>query len=185
MTRLGFLAALGGVALAQNKKKVHKQTEADPGTGNKGYDRLVREIRHELIMLPNVSVFDDLAFVVEGYNVTLLGAVTRPVLKSSAENVVKRIEGVERIDNRIEVLPLSPQDDRIRVAAARVVFGHPSLNRYALQAIPPIRIIVKNGNLTLSGVVATEADKNIAGIEANTVPGVFKVTNDLRIDKGR
>ncbi len=186
LTRTGFLASLGGLAIAQQaKRKVYKQAEADPGTGNRAYDRLVREIRHELIMLPNITVFDDLSFSVDGYNVTLMGSVTRPTLKSSAENVVKKIEGVERIENKIEVLPLSPQDDRIRVVAARVVFGHPSLNRYALQAIPPIRIIVKNGNLALEGVVANEGDKNIAGIEANSVPGVFKVTNNLRIDKGK
>lgn len=182
MTRTGFLAALGGAGFAQEKKKVYKPLDSEQDTGNRAYDRLVREIRHELIMLPYISVFDNLSFMVDGYNVTLMGSVTRPTSKSSAENVVKKIEGVEKVDNKIEVLPLSPQDDRIRVMAARVVFGHSSLNRYALQAVPPIRIIVKNGDLTLEGIVANEGDKNIAGIEANSVPGVFKVTNNLRLE---
>lgn len=114
----------------------------------------------------------------------LFGQVTRPTLKSDAERVVKQIEGVERVINNIEVLPVSPNDDRIRLEAFRAIYGHPSLNRYALQAVSPIHIIVKNGNLTLEGVVAiaNEGDKNIANIQANSVPGVFKVTNNLRVE---
>ena len=176
-----FALTLCAPAVAQ--KQVLETREAGAATGNRGFDRLVREIRHELIMLPFLSVFDDLSFRVEGYNVTLMGSVTRPTLKSDAENRVKRIEGVEKLVNNIEVLPLSPMDDRIRVATARMVFGHPSLNRYGIQAIPPIRIIVKNGNVSLEGIVANETDKNIAGIEANGVPGVFKVTNNLRVEQ--
>ena len=148
----------------------------------KGYERFVREIRHELVMLPYYGVFDNLAYKVDGYKVTLMGQVTRPTLKSSAENVVKDIEGVEQVINNIEVLPLSPNDDRIRLAAYRTIYGHPALNRYSLQAVPPIHIIVKNGNITLEGVVANEGDKNIAGIQANGVQGAFGVTNNLRLD---
>ena len=133
-------------------------------------------------MLPYYSVFDNLAFRVDDGTVTLLGQVTRPTLKSDAENVVKRIEGVERVINKIDVLPPSPEDDRIRIATYRAIYGDPALNRYAHQAIPPIHIIVKNGNVSLEGVVATEADKNIAGIRANTVPEVFSVTNSLRVE---
>ena len=144
--------------------------------------RVEREVRHELAMLPYYSVFDNLAFRVDEGTVTLLGQVTRPTLKSDAENVVKRIEGVERVINKIDVLPPSPEDDRIRIATYRAIYGDPALNRYEHQAIPPIHIIVKNGNVTLEGVVATEADKNIAGIRANTVPGVFSVTNNLRVE---
>ena len=136
-------------------------------------------------MLPYLSVFDDISFAVDGGNVTLMGAVSRPTLKSESERVVKKIEGVERVVNQIEVLPLSPMDDRIRVATARAIFGHPSLNRYGTQALPPIRIIVKSGNVTLEGVVATESDKTIANLEANGVPGVFKVTNNLRVEQRR
>ena len=148
----------------------------------KGYERFVREIRHELVMLPYYGVFDNLAYKVDGYKVTLMGQVTRPTLKSSAERVVKDIEGVEQVVNNIEVLPLSPNDDRIRLAAYRTIYGHPSLNRYALNAVPPIHIIVSNGKITLEGVVANEGDKNIANIQANSVQGAFGVTNNLRIE---
>ena len=110
-----------------------------------------------------------------------MGQVTRPTLKSDAERVVKDIEGVERVVNNIEVLPLSPNDDRIRLAVYRAIYGDTSLSRYGLQAIPPVHIIVSNGKVTLEGVVSSEADKNIANIRANGVPGVFGVTNNLRV----
>src|SRR5579862_5608004 len=96
--------------------------------GQKGQDRLVKEVRHELVMLPYYGVFDNLAYKVDGYTVTLLGQVTRPTLKSDAENVVKRIEGVEKVINNIEVLPLSPMDDRNRQATYRAIFGAPQSN---------------------------------------------------------
>jgi hyperosmotically inducible protein len=112
-----------------------------------------------------------------------MGQVTRPTLKSDAENVVKKIEGVEHVDNQIEVLPVSPNDDKIRRAVFRAIYSDPTMDRYSIQAVPPVHIIVKNGNVTLEGVVATEADKNIAGIRANGVSGVFSVTNNLRVEK--
>jgi hyperosmotically inducible protein len=133
-------------------------------------------------MLPYYGVFDHLAFRVDGNRVTLIGQVTRPTLKSSAENVVRNIEGVEAVVNNIEVLPLSPHDDQIRMAAYRAIYGQTALNQYALQAVPPIHIIVKNGHLTLEGVVANEADRNLANLEARSVPGVFSVTNNLRVE---
>ncbi len=148
----------------------------------KGYERFVREIRHELVMLPYYGVFDNLAYKVDGYNVTLMGQVTRPTLKSDAERIVKDIEGVESVTNNIEVLPLSPNDDRLRLAVYRAIYGHTALNRYALNAVPPIHIIVRNGNVTLEGVVANEGDKNIANIQANGVAGVFSVTNNLMVE---
>lgn len=150
---------------------------------SRSQQRLEREVRHELVMLPYYGVFDNLEFKVEGYKVTLMGQVTRPTLKTSAEKVVKGIEGVEVVDNQIEVLPLSSNDDRIRLAVYRAIYGHTSLSRYAVRAVPPIHIIVRNGNVTLEGVVATEADKNIAGIQAKGVPGTFSVTNNLRVEK--
>ena len=153
-----------------------------PGS-DRGRTRLEREVRHKLVMLPYYNVFDNLAFRVDDGTVTLLGQVSRPTLKADAERVVKSIEGVERVKNEIEVLPLSPEDDRIRIAAFRAIYGEPPLDRYALQAVPPIHIIVKNGHLTLEGVVANEADKNLAGIRANSVRGVFSVTNHLRVEK--
>jgi hyperosmotically inducible protein len=143
---------------------------------------LVKEVRHELVMMPFYGVFDNVSFRVDGYVVTLMGHVTRPTLKSEAENRVKSVEGVERVVNNIEVLPLSPNDDRIRIAVARAIFNHPTLQQYTLRAVPPIHIIVKNGHVTLEGVVAREMDKNIANIQANGVNGVFSVTNNLRLD---
>jgi len=133
-------------------------------------------------MLPYYGVFDNLAYSVNGYNVTLMGQVTRPTLKSDAERVVKDIEGVESVTNNIEVLPLSPNDDRIRMAEYRAIYGDTALSRYGLNAVPPIHIIVKNGQVTLEGVVANEGDRNIANIRANGVPGVFGVTNNLRVE---
>jgi len=148
-----------------------------------GTERIAKEVRHELVMLPYYGVFDNLAYKVDGDTVTLMGEVSRPTLKSDAENVVKKIEGVEHVKNEIEVLPPSPADDRIRRAVYHAVYGNPTLERYALQAVPPIHIIVKNGNVTLVGVVASEADKNIAGLKANGVSGVFGVTNNLQVEK--
>ncbi|MGC4054179.1 MAG: BON domain-containing protein [Paludibaculum sp.] len=146
--------------------------------------RLLREVRHELVMLPYYGVFDNLSYKVEDGKVTLLGQVVRPVLKDSAGRVVKEIEGVREVQNEIEVLPLSPNDDRIRLAAFRALYSHASLSKYALMAVPSIHIVVRNGNLTLEGVVANTADRTIAGLEASTLPGVFSVVNNLRTDDG-
>ena len=145
----------------------------------KGTQRIIKEVRTELVMMPFYGVFDNLSFKVDGGAVTLMGQVTRPTLKSEAENRVKRIEGVEKVANNIEVLPLSPNDDRIRLAVFRAIFGHPTLQQYTLRAVPPIHIIVKNGNVALEGVVARQMEKNVAGIQANQVPGVFSVKNNL------
>jgi hyperosmotically inducible protein len=150
-----------------------------------GLTKLENEVRHELVMLPWFGVFDNLEFQVEGDHVILQGQVTRPTLRSDAERVVRRIEGVERITNNIEVLPLSPMDDDIRRAAYYSIFGFSPLSRYSWGPVPPIHIIVKNGNVTLEGVVANEADKNMAGMRANSVSGVFSVQNDLRVENSR
>jgi hyperosmotically inducible protein len=148
-----------------------------------GRNRLIRQVRHELVMLPYYGVFDNLAYRVEGDKVTLLGQVTRPTLKSAAENVVKDIEGVISVDNQIVVLPLSSNDDRLRMALYRAIYSRPGLDRYALMAVPPIHIIVANGNVSLEGYVASEMDKNLANVTANGVSGVFSVTNNLVVDK--
>jgi hyperosmotically inducible protein len=131
-------------------------------------------------MLPYFGVFDNIEYRVDDDTVTLLGDVTRPTLKSDAENVVKHIEGVQHVVNKIEVLPPSPMDDQLRLALYRAIYGFPALEKYALGVQKPIRIIVKNGHVTLEGVVDNEADKNLAGVRANTVPGIFSVTNNLR-----
>lgn len=145
--------------------------------------RIQREVRHQLLLLPYLTVFDNLSYKVEGYKVTLMGQVTRPVLKSDAQNVVKKIEGVEKVDNQIEVLPTSPMDDGLRRRLFVAIYGFPSLERYAMPVIKPIRILVKNGHVTLEGVVDSESDKNTAGIRANSVSGIFSVTNNLRVVK--
>ena len=134
-------------------------------------------------MLPVLCVFDNLVYKVDGAKVTLFGEVTRPTLKSDAENVVKGIEGVESVDNQIEVLPLSPNDDRIRLAAYRAIYSKAPLQRYQLSAVPPIHIIVKNGNITLEGVVANNGDKNIAEVAAKGVRGAFGVKSNLQVEK--
>jgi hyperosmotically inducible periplasmic protein len=149
----------------------------------KAEERIQKEVRHELLMLPYLGVFDNLAYKVDGYNVTLFGQVTRPVLRSDAENAVKRIEGVEKVDNQIEVLPTSPMDDRLRVQLYRAIYGDGALERYAMPVIKPIRIIVKNGHVSLEGVVDNDTDKNLAGMRANGVSGVFSVTNNLAVAK--
>jgi hyperosmotically inducible protein len=170
-------------AQSQSKDKSAERTAMSGGA--RSQDRIVREVRHELVMLPYYGVFDNLSYKVEGSTVTLMGQVTRPTLKSDAENVVKSIEGVEKVVNQLQVLPLSPVDDRIRVAEYRAIFGSPGLDRYAMQAVPPIHIIVDNGKVTLEGVVDNQADKDRAGIQANTVSGVFSVTNNLRVEGGK
>jgi len=146
---------------------------------------VTKEVRHELLMLPYYNVFDNLSFKVDpGGVVTLLGQVTTPTLKSDAGNVVKKVEGVTAVNNQIEVLPLSPNDNQIRRAVARAIYGNTALaDRYGFQAMPSIHIIVKNGNVVLEGVVANQGDKNIANIQAKSVPGVFSVTDNLRVEK--
>ena len=149
----------------------------------KSQERIVKEVRHELLMLPYFGVFDYIAFKVEGYTVTLIGSVVKPVTKSAAENSIKRIEGVEKVDNQIEVLPPSSMDDRLRERLFRAIYQYPALQKYELGVQKPIRIIVKSGRLTLEGVVDSDGDKNMAGIRANTVSGVFSVTNNLQVVK--
>jgi hyperosmotically inducible protein len=152
-------------------------------SGDPSENRIAQQVRHQLVMLPYYGVFDDLAFKVQGGAVTLLGAVTRPVLKSDAENVVKRIEGVTQVINEIKVLPLSPMDDQIRRAVYRAIYGDPALStRYGFRAVPSIHIIVENGHVTLEGVVANEMDKNLCNLRANGVRNVFSVTNNLQVE---
>ena len=144
--------------------------------------RLTNKVRHELVMLPLYGVFDNLEFQLQGYDTVLLsGQVARPSLKNDAENAVRRLEGVANVVNNIEVLPLSPNDDRIRSAAYRTIYYRPGLDRYGLPVVPPIHIVVKNGDITLVGLVANQADKDMAGIVAEGIPGSFSVTNNLRV----
>jgi hyperosmotically inducible protein len=150
---------------------------------NPNLSTLEDKVRHELVMLPYRTIFDDLSFRVDGSTVTLFGEVTKPVLKSDAGNVVKRLEGVERVDNEIEVLPLSSFDDAIRLGTARAIYSYPALQRYGAGTQPSIHIIVKNGNVTLVGFVSSDMDKQLAFMRANGVPGVFVVNNQLQVQQ--
>jgi hyperosmotically inducible protein len=172
---------LACVVLAWGCPLVAQQHPTEPSA--RAVERIQKEVRHELLMLPYFGVFDNLQYQVNGYNVTLSGQVTHPSLKSDAEKAVKGIEGVEHVDNQIEVLPPSPMDDRLRLQLYRAIYGYAPLEKYALGVQKPIRIIVKSGHVTLEGVVDNEADKNAAGIRANGVPGIFSVTNNLKVAK--
>ena len=167
-----------------NDQSVQTQTQAQQANETlspESKDRLVREVRHELIMLPYFGVFDNLSFRIQGRTVILEGQVVRPVVKSDAGNSVKHIEGVEKVINNIEVLPPSPMDDRIRRAVYQSIYSYGPLFKYGGMAVPPIHIIVKGGRVTLDGVVDSEADKGLAGMRANQVPDTFQITNNLRV----
>ena len=177
---LAALLALGtaSFAAAQQGNQPGQSSAGD----QKSQPRITREVRHELAMLPQLSIFDNLAFRVDGSTVTLLGQVRNAVLKSDAEHVVKHIEGVEQVNNQIETLPPSPNDDRIRAQVARAIFNDSRLFPYAIQSLPPIHIIVKGGHVNLEGVVRDQGDKNEAGIRANEIAGVFSVQNNLQVE---
>ena len=173
------------VALALAGSSLAKTVPADPQSSSgtqKMQERITREVRHELVMIPQLTIFDNLAYKVDGAPVTLLGQVRNPVIKDWAERAVKGIEGVQSVDNQIEVLPLSSNDERIRRQVARAIFNDSRLFPYSLGAVPPIHIIVKGGHVTLEGVVDSQGDKNVANIRANGVPGVFSVTNNLQVE---
>jgi hyperosmotically inducible protein len=178
---LAFPLIFSMVALASPTTQDNRPTGV---LSQKSIDRIYKEVRHELVMLPYYGVFDNLSYKVDSDGtVTLLGQVARPTLKSDAENAVKRIEGVEKVVNHIEVLPTSINDDQIRRATYRAIYGNEVLSEYQLRAVPPIHIIVNNGNVTLEGVVARQMDKQIAGMQANGVHGVFSVTNNLVVEE--
>lgn len=166
-----------GPVIADYGKKI---TATDPVEA-----KVAKEVRHELLMLPWYSLFDDLEFSVQGRTVTLSGYVTgiHAATKSDAGNVVKNIEGVDKVINNIKILPPSPFDDQVRRETYEAISRSGSLSRYFWEAAPSIHIIVDNQRVTLVGIVNNEGDKNIATIAAKTVPGVFQVTNDLRVVK--
>jgi hyperosmotically inducible protein len=155
----------------------------DSPSGDKNETRIAREVRHELLMIPYYSLFDDLGFTVRGSKVELTGAVNDGAIISEATSAVKRIEGVTDVVNNIKMLPPAPEDARIRHEAARRIFSTDGLSRYSWEAAPSIHIIVDRSRIRLVGYVLDEADKNMAGIAANQVPGVFNVQNDLQVQK--
>lgn len=149
-----------------------------------GYEQVQKRVRRELVTLPYYGVFDNLAYQVEGSTVTLYGQVVRPSTRKDAERRVARIDGVERVVNQIEVLPLSNFDDRIRLATLRELQRTGGLYRYFLGANPSVHIVVNRGHVTLEGFVGHEGDRRLANIAARGVPGVFSVTNNLRSERG-
>jgi len=146
--------------------------------------RTLDKVHKELVTLPYYGVFDNLAYKVEGDTVTLYGQVRNPITRHDAERRVARIEGVNHVINQIEVLPVSGFDDTTRARVYRAVFRSGSLYRYAMGANPSIHIIVKNGRVTLEGVVSNQMDSQLAYMAARGVPGVFSVTNNLRVGSG-
>jgi hyperosmotically inducible periplasmic protein len=172
------MVVASGANLVAATSRSELQDQRDPA---RELAHLNKEVRHELVMLPYLSVFDNLEYRVDGTKVTLSGQVVRPSLKEDAGRVVKGIEGVTEVDNQIQVLPPSPMDDQIRHAEFRAIYGFPSLSRYAEGAIPQLHIIVNNGHVTLYGIVDSQADKDTAGLRANSVPNVFSVTNNLQV----
>ena len=158
------------------------QAQKPPERGSGQYHNwLTTEVRHQLVMIPWLSLFDNLQYRVDGNNVILSGQVTDPVIKDNAEKAVKGIEGVGQVTDNIEVLPLSPMDNQIRRAEYRAIYSFPSLEKYATMALPQIHIVVKNGHVTLDGAVLNQADKDAANIRAKSVPNVFSVTDNLQI----
>ena len=196
MLKRGFVSTLFSLAMgalltapafvpaqAASDKKDKQHNDAFVA-GNVDETEIAKRVRHELLMLPYYGIFDDLAFNVEGSTVTLMGAVVDPVLKDDAGRVVKKVQGVTNVVNNIEVLPVSPMDNQIRHAEYHAIYGDPSIStRYGFRALPSIHIIVKNGHVTLEGVVANQADKNLIGIRANGVPNTFQVTNNLIVEE--
>lgn len=193
--QIGILAmAMGGMMFAQT-----------PAVDEQRVIRMARSIQREILTLPDYGVFDSLRFSIKGDTVILRGQASRPLLKSGAENVVKKVEGVAKVENQIEVLPLSPNDDSVRLRTYVAIYGHPMLSRYnpnrgtplfmsrmsAMTGITnnpppgnhPVHIVVKNGNVTLEGVLATAAERTVAEMQANTAPGSFSVINNIEVEE--
>jgi len=178
-----LLASAPDVRAAQ-RNKAPGQLESSTARDVHRMEALKEEVRHQLMMLPYYSVFDWLqAEVKPDGSVTLMGQIVRPTLKDDAEARVKKLESASSVVNNIEVLPLSPMDDQLRLALYRRIYNFDSpLFRYATWSTPPIHIVVKNGHVTLKGIVANQGDAQLAYMAANQVPGVFDVKNELQIE---
>jgi hyperosmotically inducible periplasmic protein len=157
-----------------------------PQRGSANYEKwLAQEVRHQLVLLPFLTVFDNLQYSVNGSEVTLSGQVTNGTVKDDAGHAVKDIEGVTKVNNNIQLLPVSPLDDQIRRAEFRAIYGEPSLEKYASGSLLPIHILVMSGHVTLEGTVISQSDKDLINVKANGVPNVFSVTNNLHVAPGR
>jgi hyperosmotically inducible periplasmic protein len=180
-----FLFASAAVAQISSNGPVVKDYGIQSSAENPAEAKVAKEVRHEILMLPWYSLFDDIEFTVQGQTVTLSGFVTseHAGTKSDVEKVVKHIEGVDNVINNIRILPPSPLDTRVREQVYGTLARTGALSRYFWEAAPSIHIIVENQRVTLAGFVNSEGDKNMATIAANGIPGVFQVTNNLRVVK--
>ena len=156
---------------------------SNPQEGSVRNYGFTESIRKQLAKLPYYGVFDNLGFEVNGNTVVLYGQVIRPTTRREAERRVSKMEGVDRVINRIQVLPASSFDDSIRRRVYNAVFRTGGLYRYAMGANPSIHIIVNKGRVTLEGFVSSQMDSQLAYTAANGVSGVFAVTNNLRVGK--
>jgi hyperosmotically inducible protein len=184
VAQTGVPAASSTVLISSNGPVVAdygKQAQSSEPEEN----HIAKEVRHELLMLPHYSLFDDLEYTVQGRTVTLNGSLTseHAVTRKDAENTVKRIEGVDTVVNNIKILPPSPMDDQARIRVYRNLAKTGTLSRYFWEAAPSIHIIVDNQRVTLKGFVNSETDKNLATMAANQVTGIFQVNNELRVVK--
>jgi hyperosmotically inducible periplasmic protein len=172
-----LMAALllgAGVAAASNKDNPNvPQSDAD----------IARHVRHEVLMYPYYSIWDDVNFRVNNGQVELLGAVSQPFKKSDLDRLVRKVPGVASLTDELKVLPLSRNDDLLRRQVARAIYAYPAFTRYAMEAVPPIHIIVDNGHVTLTGVVATTSEKELAGVRASGAGLSFgAITNNLEVE---
>lgn len=155
------------------------QTAAAPGSD----EAVAKQVRHEIVMYPHYTIWDDINLRVNHGNVELTGEVNQPYKKSDLAKIVQHVPGVTSVTNQLEVLPLSPMDDRLRLRVARAIYSYPALSRYSQGALPSIHIIVDNGHVTLTGVVATDFDKQVAGVRAASAGLSFgPVNNNLRVE---
>jgi hyperosmotically inducible protein len=169
-----MLLAGAGIAGASNKSQAIPQNDAD----------LAKAVRHEIAMYSRYSVWDDIRFRVDNGQVELMGAVSQPFKKSDIEKIVRQTPGVASVTDEIRVLPLSTNDDRLRIQVAHAIFRDPVLSRYAMGAVPSIHIVVDNGHVTLAGVVDNEMDRNVAGVRASAAGLSFgAVTNNLQVER--
>ncbi len=197
---LGRLAAIAALALAATVTFAQTKPSAQRAAGSRAsspqsqtaprgsalqQQNIARQVNHEILMLPWYSVWDDIKYQVHGSEVTLSGYVVNDRTKDEAAKRVKEIEGVTKVVNNIELLPASPNDDRIRRAEYRAIFGDPTLEMYSFGSVQPVHIIVKNGHVTLEGTVLNQGHKDLMSVRAKTVPGVFSVTNNLRIENSQ
>jgi hyperosmotically inducible protein len=178
--RIAALAAMLVIAVSAATAAPKTAAGSEPGDQSP----VIKQVRHELLMLPYYGIFDNLAYKVDGSTVTLYGQVVQPVTRKDAEKSVARIKGVERVINNIEVLPLSSFDDAIRARTVREMWRMGALYRYTRGVHPSLHIIVSGGHVTLEGVVSNKTDKQLAYLAASRVPGVFSVTNNLRAERG-